>query len=338
MKSPDHPQPSGDRLIARNWVTLLEAMGHDVEIVSNLRSWNRHGFDSDLETEAQRELSRLKDKKWDCWFTYHNYPKAPDLLGPECAKNLSIPYYVIEASLGDKYRDGPWKVGYKKTYAALNAAQKIISHSQKDHHCLMKIKSLKNKCVYVKPFIEVPPLQPYLQQNIPTLLSVGMMRPKKLKSFKLISEILTEMLHLPWQLWIIGDGEERKQVESYFTDFPKQRIKFLGKIDHENIGNYYRQANCLLWPAIDEAIGMTILEAGAHGCPVVAFDSNEVSRIIQHGVSGYIANNIDEYKEYLEKTMKQSTLRRSCYDYVKSNHSLEFSKKQIEANIATPTD
>ena len=43
LKSPASPVPSGDRLIARMLMQALEAGGHDVRIMSKLRSFDRDG-------------------------------------------------------------------------------------------------------------------------------------------------------------------------------------------------------------------------------------------------------------------------------------------------------
>ena len=96
LKSPNHPVPSGDRLMARLLVSALEKNGWPVEVVSEYRSFSREpstGRLAELTAEAAREVDRIAGK-WrdegtpDMWFTYHPYYKAPDLLGPPLARRF----------------------------------------------------------------------------------------------------------------------------------------------------------------------------------------------------------------------------------------------------------
>ena len=43
MKPPDHPLPSGDRRMARAFMDLLASLGHEVELASRFRSYDRRG-------------------------------------------------------------------------------------------------------------------------------------------------------------------------------------------------------------------------------------------------------------------------------------------------------
>ena len=93
MKPPDHPVPSGDRRMARAFCDLLARLGHEVELASRLRSYDRDGDplrQQRLPTSARGWLARLVRRyrrrragaAAGLWFTYHLYHKAPDWLGP----------------------------------------------------------------------------------------------------------------------------------------------------------------------------------------------------------------------------------------------------------------
>ena len=76
LKSPDHPVPSGDRLMARMLVAALRAGGHEVAVVSDLRSFMTTASDAEfheLEQRAAGEITRLRqdwtrDGAPDLWF------------------------------------------------------------------------------------------------------------------------------------------------------------------------------------------------------------------------------------------------------------------------------
>ena len=92
MKSPNHPVPSGDRQMARLLMKALDHGGFDAELASRLRAFRAEPGPLDgMKREAASEKARLgqawaQHGKPDLWFTYHLYYKAPDLLGPDLAR------------------------------------------------------------------------------------------------------------------------------------------------------------------------------------------------------------------------------------------------------------
>src|SRR5688572_16923417 len=91
LKPPDHPVPSGDRQMARLLIAALSRGGHEIEVVSRLRT---HMGQPDpermqsLQAVSKKETTRIAgqwrvDGAADAWFTYHPYYKAPDFIGAE---------------------------------------------------------------------------------------------------------------------------------------------------------------------------------------------------------------------------------------------------------------
>ena len=54
MKPPDHPNPSGDRRMARLLMAALEAAGHEVTLASRFRAWEGTG-DNRRQAELRRQ-------------------------------------------------------------------------------------------------------------------------------------------------------------------------------------------------------------------------------------------------------------------------------------------
>ena len=141
LKAPDHPTPSGDRLIAGLLVRALERAGHEVALASRLRT-----FDGVGDRARQRRLARIgrAEARWlidrwlgsprapRCWFTYHLYHKAPDWIGPRVSARLRIPYLVAEASYAPKQARGAWRHGHRAVAAALARADRVIALNPHD--------------------------------------------------------------------------------------------------------------------------------------------------------------------------------------------------------------
>ena len=141
LKAPDHPVPSGDRLIAGLLVRALERAGHEVALASRLRAFDGagdRGRQRRLARIGRAEAQRLLDgwigspRAPRCWFTYHLYHKAPDWIGPRVSARLGIPYVVAEASYAPKQARGAWRHGHRAVAAALARAVRVIALNPDD--------------------------------------------------------------------------------------------------------------------------------------------------------------------------------------------------------------
>ena len=89
IKPPDHPIPSGDRLIAGNLIKALKLAGHKIELASRFIAYSKR---SDIEILHTRKIAALEgaadliskyqalpiEVRPNIWITYHPYCKAPD--------------------------------------------------------------------------------------------------------------------------------------------------------------------------------------------------------------------------------------------------------------------
>ncbi|HET7221183.1 MAG TPA: glycosyltransferase family 4 protein [Vicinamibacterales bacterium] len=72
-------------------------------------------------------------------------------------------------------------------------------------------------------------------------------------------------------------------------------VQFIGEIGEDEKDAFLGGARALLFP-IDwpEPFGIVMIEALACGLPVIAFDCGSVREVIDHGVTGFIVNTMDE--------------------------------------------
>src|SRR5262245_52018490 len=70
---------------------------------------------------------------------------------------------------------------------------------------------------------------------------------------------------------------------------PRGRVAFAGFHPPEALGRFQCGADLFVWPAINEAYGMALLEAQAMGLAVVAGDTGGVSEIVTHNKTGLLA-------------------------------------------------
>jgi glycosyltransferase involved in cell wall biosynthesis len=75
----------------------------------------------------------------------------------------------------------------------------------------------------------------------------------------------------------------------------RKGIRYVGQVGGERKAELLADAACLWMPAHwDEPFGLTLIEAMLSGCPVVAFRRGSVPELIEHGVTGLIADSFDE--------------------------------------------
>lgn len=284
LKPPTHPVPSGDRAMARALLLALSHMGAQVDVAADLRSRDGAG-DGMVQTRLMDQAKDLlpdiigqgRRAGWQAWISYHNYYKAPDLIGAQAARALGIPYLLIEATRARKRLGGPWDAFARAAEAASDAAQVIFYLTGHDRSALAKHAPHGQTLCHLAPFLPFTDLPE--QARGTHLLAVGMMRVEaKLPSYALIADTLA-LLPPQTQLEIAGDGPARAQVEALMAPFGA-RVRFLGALAPEDLAQAYGRAGALIWPGVDEAFGMVYLEAQAHGLSVLAQDRPGVRDVL----------------------------------------------------------
>lgn len=295
LKPPDHPVPSGDRTMARLLMQALRVAGHEVFLASRLRTRDGKG-DPDtqqlIRAQAQQETAnlaaRLLEDPPDLWFTYHLYYKAPDLIGPGVSESLGIPYVAAEASHADKRMKGPYAAFAREALAAIKQADALICLTQRDREALESI-TRPGRLHDLKPFLPVRP-GPGRAEDRKTikLLTVAMMRPgDKLQSFRDLARSLMRARCGNWRLTIVGDGEAERAVRTAFAPLGN-RVDFTGIVSGDKLERIYQTHDVYVWPAVNEAYGLSLLQASANGLPVIAGSEGGVPEIVRHGESGLL--------------------------------------------------
>jgi glycosyltransferase involved in cell wall biosynthesis len=301
LKSPEHPVPSGDRRMAQLFLAALRMAGHEPQLASRFRSFEGGGDRRRQHRLAAlgERLARRRLRLWraapgtapQLWFTYHLYHKAPDWLGPRVAQALGIPYVVAEASLAAKQAAGPWATGHRAALAAIRQADAVIGLNPADRAGVLPVLADPARWIPIKPFLDArlcPQRRPGGSEP-PRLVAAAMMRPgDKLASYRILSEALAQLLDLDWSLDIIGDGAARVAVEAALTPLGS-RVRWLGALDPQATLERLAAADLCVWPAVNEAFGMALLEAQACGLPVIAGASGGVPTIVAHRETGWLA-------------------------------------------------
>ncbi|MFW2228416.1 MULTISPECIES: glycosyltransferase family 4 protein [Rhizobium] len=294
MKSPNHPVPSGDRLMARLLIRALELGGHQVDVASEFRAYaSTPDAARALEPAIGAELERLR-LRWkfaprpDLWFCYHPYYKSPDPFGPAISAEFAIPYVTAEASYAAKRDRTGWAASQKLVGDAIIRAAVNISFTGRDQDGLAAAFA-QARLARLNPFIDTALFEKVSPAPDPRrLMTVAMMRAgDKMDSYVMLANALRLIEDRPWTLAVIGDGPMRQEVRALFADFPG-RIEWLGERNAIEIAELLGRGGLYVWPGCGEAYGLAYLEAQAAGLPVVAQETAGVPAVVEAGVTGLL--------------------------------------------------
>lgn len=103
------------------------------------------------------------------------------------------------------------------------------------------------------------------------LLSIGRLVKIKNIETKGISYALQAMNNLAGcKLVVLGDGPLKKVFEEYADENKlKSKICLLGKVSKQEVMDYMRASDCLVFPSLTEGLSMVLLEAMTNKLPVV---------------------------------------------------------------------
>jgi glycosyltransferase involved in cell wall biosynthesis len=163
----------------------------------------------------------------------------------------------------------------------------------------------KDKIVTINNPITIPQSQtgkPLGNSKEFKFITVG--RLAKQKGHLRILEALSA-LEIPFCYTIIGDGPEREAIFNRIKE-----LKLEGKITHipfsSKVPEMLAQSDLFLQGSYVEGFPNALLESCAMGTPVLAFKApGGIDEIIQPGINGYIAEDIADFTQKIEKLTQE---------------------------------
>jgi glycosyltransferase involved in cell wall biosynthesis len=133
------------------------------------------------------------------------------------------------------------------------------------------------------------------------------------KSFGKLIEAFGEAVkeHPSWNLCIIGNGDQRKNLQAKITDLGLDQLVSI-QPPVLDIQNEYMNSSIVALTSSSEGLPLVLLEAQGYGLPCVAFDCDTgPAEIIEDGKSGFLIapGDIPEFGRRLSELMGSLTLR-----------------------------
>lgn len=140
----------------------------------------------------------------------------------------------------------------------------------------------------------------------PTLLYVGRVAVEK---------NIEDFLNLPIASHkiVVGKGPDLEKLRHAYPD-----VHFAGLQQGKALGDYYRKADCFVFPSKTETFGIVLIEAMACGLPVAGYDvTGPKDLIAQDFLGAYDA----DLKIAVERALATPGTARQRHDYVRAHYS-----------------
>jgi len=113
-----------------------------------------------------------------------------------------------------------------------------------------------------------------------------------------------------YHLYLVGAGPEEKKIENLVSERGIQsHVKIIPWLPRNKLIKLMSRCLVFVLPSFFEVSPVVVLEAMASAKPVIARASMGTVDIIIHGENGYLYNNNEELREYLEKLLSDDNLR-----------------------------
>ncbi|WP_237056998.1 glycosyltransferase [Microbulbifer sediminum] len=160
----------------------------------------------------------------------------------------------------------------------------------------------------------------------PLLLAAGRLHVNK--GFDTLLQALAEVPDAI--LWLAGGGPEERSLKALSRQLGlSERVRFLGW--REDVTALMRTADIFVCPSRYEGLGSVIMETWAHGCPVIATDSQGPGELIESGETGIITP-VDQPRllaDAINGLIRNEAARRQFSEAGLSRYSKEFSREVI---------
>jgi len=130
------------------------------------------------------------------------------------------------------------------------------------------------------------------------------------------------------ELWIVGDGPERRNLVDLAARLSLSGVRFLGPKSTDELPAFYRDARVVVLPSRREGLPISLLEAGACGAVCVGSRTPGIPEIIEEGITGYLVpvESVEEIAEAVSRILELPAdrlckMRAAARDRIASNFS-----------------
>lgn len=187
---------------------------------------------------------------------------------------------------------------------------------------------------YLPNFVDATPAAPAPRASLatpadaPVVLALGRLHPNK--GFDVLIDALAAVPDAI--LWLAGEGPEREALATRSSAAGVAgRVRFLGW--REDVAALLAAATVFVCPSRHEPLGNVVLEAWAHGAPVVAAASEGPAALISDGEDGLLVpvDDAPALAAALDRALGDASLRARLAAAGRARHALAFAEDGVVA-------
>ncbi len=134
---------------------------------------------------------------------------------------------------------------------------------------------------------------------------VGRITPEKSVRFLKDLETGLQAAGVPaFRFLIVGDGSEKDWLQQNLT-----AAELPGIQRGEDLARSYANMDAFVFPSRTDTFGNVVLEAFASGVPAIVTNAGGPKFIVNHGLTGFVAQSDSEFIEYTAKILTDAALR-----------------------------
>jgi phosphatidylinositol alpha 1,6-mannosyltransferase len=121
------------------------------------------------------------------------------------------------------------------------------------------------------------------------------------KNVRLLARIERELIargHRDFRILIVGDGAEQGWLQKHM-----QKAEFTGVLTGPVLCRAFASMDVFLFPSETDTFGLVVLEALASGVPAVVTSVGGPKDTVEHGKTGYVAENTEELVDFTERLL-----------------------------------
>ncbi len=205
-----------------------------------------------------------------------------------------------------------------------------LSESSKKE--ILEKKYANNIPKMIPPGIEFYKTKKFKKAKEPTLLFLN--RIKKYKGLEILLKavkILQKESSQKFNLWVVGEGDDRKRMEDYAKKNNLKNIQFFGRVSEGKKIELMQKAWVFINPSFKEGWGIVNIESNYFGTPVLGSNVGGIKDSVNSGKTGLLFEygNSDELAKKIKKLINDKKLLKNM-----EKESIKWAKKFSWENAA----
>lgn len=345
----------GDPVFLHNLLETFRRRGHDVTVVSsfNVRDlWKGRIPKRKLLAEARSIRAGIRDFRPDGWLVYGMSRTYPDLFGWW----QRVPRYVLFSAHTWQSKALPkaWRPPLTFAFRRSLARADAVIATRPPAADRLRARGVPPSRLHVQTFAtKVPTDLPSREQarsslGLPLdarilLCTTRFTGPQEAKEGKteMILSLLELVPSLPDStlLVLVGDGAGRPRIEAEAAGLVSAgRVRIFDPVPSDELATFHAASDFYAYPHPLDRPWMSVLEAQAHGRPVVTMRTRSGEVTVDEGKTALLADDIEGFRglvaELAADPARCDSMGRAAREYIERNHSIDVRAGQIEALLA----